>query len=65
MMRILYTVGYYYTPDDEEPDFVNLVALFDEKITTTEMITELNYIIESNFYKGWLVDWKVIENEGC
>ena len=65
MMKILYTVGYYYDSSCEEPDFINLVALFDEKATTTEVITELNYIIESNFYKGWLVDWKVIEDEGC
>ena len=64
-MKILYTVGYYYYSGCEEPDFINLVALFDEKATTTEVITELNYIIESNFYKGWLVDWKVVENEGC
>ena len=61
MIKILYTVGYYYGDIEIEPDFINLEALFDENITTDEMIEELNEIIHSNFYHGWLVDWRVIE----
>jgi len=61
MIKILYTVGYYYDDIETEPDFINLEALFDEDITTDEMIEELNEIIHSNFYHGWLVDWRVIE----
>ena len=61
MIKILYTVGYYYDDIETEPDFINLEALFDEDITTDEMIEELNEIIHSNFYRGWLIDWRVIE----
>lgn len=61
MIKILYTVGYYYDNIETEPDFINLEALFDEDITTDEMIEELNEIIHSNFYRGWLIDWKVLE----
>ena len=61
MIKILYTVGYYYDNIETEPDFINLEALFDEDITTDEMIEELNEIIHSNFYHGWLIDWKVLE----
>ena len=62
MIKILYTVGYYYDDiETTEPDFINLEALFDKDITTDEMIEELNEIIHSNFYHGWLVDWRVME----
>lgn len=61
MIKILYTVGYYYEDIKIEPDFIQLEALFNEDITTDEMIEELNEIIHSNFYHGWLVDWRVIE----
>ena len=61
MIKILYTVRYYYEDIKTEPDFIQLEAIFDEDITTDEMIEELNEIIHSNFYHGWLVDWKVIE----
>lgn len=62
MIKILYTVGYYYDDIDEtQPDFINLEALFNEDITTDEMIEELNEIIHSNFYRGWLIDWRIIE----
>lgn len=61
MIKILYTVGCDYGDIEIEPDFINLEALFDEDITTDEMIEELNEIIHSNFYHGWLVDWRVIE----
>ena len=62
MIKILYTIGYYYDDIDEiQPDFINLEALFDEDITTDEMIEELNEIIHSNFYRGWLIDWEVLE----
>lgn len=61
MIKILYTVGCYYGDIEIEPDFINLEALFDENITTDEMIEELNEIIHSNFYRGWLVDWRVIK----
>ena len=62
MIKILYTVGYYYDDiETTEPDFINLKALFDEDITTDEMIEELNEIIHSNFYRGWLIDWEVLE----
>ena len=62
MIKILYTVGYYYDDiETTEPDFINLEALFDEDITTDEMIEELNEIIHSNFYRGWLIDWEVLE----
>ena len=62
MIKILYTVGYYYDDiETTEPDFINLEALFDEDITTDEMIEELNEIIHSNFYRGWLIDWEILE----
>ena len=61
MIKILYTVGYYYDNIETEPDFINLEALFDEDITTDEMIEELNEIIHSNFYHGKLIDWRIIE----
>jgi len=61
MIKILYTVRYYYEDIKTEPDFIQLEAIFDEDITTDEIIEELNEIIHSNFYRGKLVDWRVIE----
>ena len=61
MIKILYTVRYYYEDIKTEPDFIQLEAIFDEDITTDEMIEELNEIIHSNFYRGWLIDWEVLE----
>ena len=40
MIKILYNVGYYYDDIETELDFINLEALFDEDITTDEMIEE-------------------------
>ena len=61
MIKILYTVGYYYEDIKTEADFIKLEALFDKDATTSEIIEELNEIIHSNFYHGWLVDWRVVE----
>ena len=38
MIKILYTVRYYYEDIKTELDFIQLEAIFDEDITTDEMI---------------------------
>ena len=54
MIKILYEVIF-------EDDSIEVEGLFDENLTTTELIMELEDIIHYNWNVGRLGNWRVVD----
>lgn len=59
MLKVFYTVSYETGNEYEPYDLIVLEALFDDDTTTTEIRTELQDIINDNFYSARLINWEV------
>ena len=60
MIKVIYE-AIYETNENEPWDMIILEGLFDDNLTTTELIMELEDIIHYNWKRGRLGNWRIVD----